>query len=507
MNSLGIDIAVADVATRDRAARRLAGAGVVLPRLADLADPLARRADPSAGRADNGVTAPTSADPDLACPENLFRVHWHNDRSRRGVVSVPVHVLIPPAVSGARAPIAIVLGCFFPMIGAHKVLAAYGCLIPRLVTGRFDPQRHKAVWPSTGNYCRGGVAISRILGCRAVAVLPGGMSAERFDWLRRWVAGPEDVVRTPGSESNVREIYDKCAELARNPDNVVLNQFAEFGNYLAHWACTGPALGRVFEALRAARPELRLAAFVAASGSAGTLAAGDYLKAQYRARIAAVEASECPTLLRNGYGEHNIQGIGDKHVPLVHNVMNTDVVIGVSDRSTAALDLLFNSAVGQHYLTRRKRIDPALAADLQLLGLSGIANLVAAIKLARRLDLGEDDLILTVATDSAALYASERRKFCAAGFPDGLDEVHAGEIFGQHLLGIADDDLLELTHDRRSRIFNLGYYTWVEQQGLTLEAFEQRRSQRFWTELQQTLPALDALIDEFNALAAAGPAR
>jgi cysteine synthase len=345
------------------------------------------------------------------------------------------------------------------------------------------------------------VAISRILGCRAIAVLPEGMSNERFEWLGKWVGRPEDIVRTPGTESNVKEIYDKCTELARDPANIVLNQFAEFGNYLAHWTCTGPALARIFDAMRANRRDLRLAAFVAASGSAGTLAAGDYLKQEHGARIAVVEASECPTLLRNGFGEHNIQGIGDKHVPLIHNAMNTDIVVGVSDRSTGALDLLFNSATGLSYLTRRRQVDPALAGDLKLLGLSGIANLVAAIKIAKRLELDEDDLIVTLATDSAALYASERRKFCATRFPDRFDEVNAAEIFGEHFMGVADNDVLELTHHVRSRIFNLGYYTWVEQQGVALDAFEQRRSQSFWGGLQKALPSLDALITEFNARA------
>ena len=362
------------------------------------------------------------------------------------------------------------LGCFFPLIGAHKVLAAYGCLIPRLVTGRFDPQLHKAVWPSTGNYCRGGIAISRILGCRGIAVLPERMSEERFDWLRAWTPRPEDIVRTPGSESNVKEIYDKCAELARDPDNVILNQFAEFGNYVAHYTCTGPALAQVFDAAQTMRPRLRLAAFVAASGSAGTLAAGDYLKKVRGARVIAAEASECPTLLRNGFGEHNIQGIGDKHVPYIHNVMNTDIVVGVSDRSTGSLDLLFNSETGLSYLTGRRHIDPELLSGLKLIGLSGIANLVAAIKTAKRLDLGEEDAIVTVATDSAALYGSERCKFLTANYPDGFDTVSAGEVFGQHLLGAADNDVLELTHNERSRIFNLGYYTWVEQQGVPVEA-------------------------------------
>src|SRR4029077_6953481 len=265
---------------------------------------------------------------------------------------------------------------------ASALLEAYACLSPYAVRGRFDPAQPKAVWPSTGNYCRGGIALSRILDCRGIAVLPEGMSAERFEWLHARVSCSEDLVRTLGSESNVKEIYDKCAELARDPGNVVLNQFAEFGNYVAHYACTGPALAGVFEALLAARPALRLSAFVAASGSAGTLAAGDYLKERYGTRIIVAEASECPTLLRNGYGEHNIQGIGDKHVPLIHNVMNTDIVVGVSDRTTGALDLLFNSETGLSYLAGRRHIGPPLLDPLKFIGLSGIANLVAAIKTA-----------------------------------------------------------------------------------------------------------------------------
>jgi cysteine synthase A len=485
-----------NAAVRDRAALRLGRMAARLPSFAELADP---SKIPEAR-----LRAVRCSDPDRPDPANLFRLHWHNDEARTGLAATPGHLVLPPELTGVRSPIVVALGCFFPMIGAHKVLAAYGCLIPHLVTGRFDPTRHKAVWPSTGNYCRGGVAISRILGCRGIAVLPAGMSEERFEWLRAWVTRPEDIIRTPGSESNVREIYDKCAELAQDPANLVLNQFAEFGNYLAHYACTGPALARIFDAVRARRPSLRLSAFIAASGSAGTLAAGDYLKERHGARIAAAEASECPTLLRNGFGEHNIQGIGDKHVPYIHNVMNTDIVIGVSDRSTGALDLLFNSTTGQDYLSERRRIDPETVAGLRLLGLSGIANLVAAIKTAKRLDLGEDDLLVTVATDSAALYGSERRKFLAANHPDGFDTVNAGEVFGQHLLGAADNDLLELTHGERSRIFNLGYYTWVEQRGVPLDEFERRRGQGFWTELRQAVSAWDALIAEFNERAGLG---
>jgi hypothetical protein len=279
---------------------------------------------------------------------------------------------------------------------------------------------------------------------------------------------------------------------------VILNQFSEFGNYLVHFHCTGRALGAIFEDLRRCDPGLRLAAMVAATGSAGTLAAGDRLKADYGARIVAVEALECPTMLYNGYGEHNIQGIGDKHIPLIHNVMTTDIVVGVSDRSTDALNVLFNSEVGRRYLAARRRIDPELVAALDGLGLSGIANVLAAIKTAKHLDLTRSDVIVTVATDGAAMYASERERCLAIRFAEGFDEVAAGEVFAGHLLAASDDHLIELTHVDRRRVFNLGYYTWVEQQGVALEAFDRRKDQGFWQQLQASIGAWDRLIEDFN---------
>ena len=316
MSSLGVEDHLVDPDVRDRAVAHFRAAGIVLPTLGELADPT-RIPAPIAD-------ALTKVGPDEADPRNLFRIHWYNDATRTSSVAVPGHVVLPEELTGVDARIVVVFGDRFPMIRAHKVLAAYACLVPRIVTGRFDPTAQRAVWPSTGNYCRGGVAISRILGCRGVAVLPEGMSQERFGWLRDWVASPEDIITTPGTESNVREIYDACDELALDPTNVVINQFAEFGNHLAHWLCTGRALGAVFEHLRDTDQDLRLRAFVAASGSAGTLGAGDHLKEAYGAAVVAVEALECPTMLRNGFGSHNIQGIGDKHIPLIHNVHNTD---------------------------------------------------------------------------------------------------------------------------------------------------------------------------------------
>jgi hypothetical protein len=324
------------------------------------------------------------------------------------------------------------------------------------------------------------------------------MSRERFEWLQEWVSDPADIVRTPGTESNVKEIYDKCAELERDKDNVILNQFSEFANYLIHYHCTGAAFDHVFSDLKRAHSDYRLAAFVSATGSAGTIAAGDHLKSLYGTKIVAVEAIECPTMLCNGYGEHNIQGIGDKHIPLIHNVMNTDLVVGVSDLASDSLNLLFGGNVGRSYLAGRRKIDPEVVGSFDDIGISGLANIVAAVKVAKHLDLGAEDVIMTVATDSALLYASERQSFLSRRYPDGFDEVNAGEIYSRHLEGIVDDHVLELTHFDRKRIFNLGYYTWVEQQGVAINDFDRRRDQRFWRDLVGSIPAWDRLIQEFN---------
>ncbi len=487
----GLEDHVVDTAARDRAAGRFREAGIALPTFAELADP--RRIPGKIGRALAGVK------PDDAHPLNLFRVHWYNGRDRTGPADVPAHVVLPAELTGTQARIVVALGDCFPMIRAHKVLAAYGCLAPRVVTGQFDPTAQRAVWPSTGNYCRGGVAISRLMRSRGVAVLPEGMSRERFAWLEQWVSAPEDIIRTPGSESNVKEIYDKCAELAADPVNVIFNQFAEFGNHLIHYTCTGPALGSVFDSLAAAEPSLRMRAFVSASGSAGTLGAGDYLKEAYGAWVVVAEALECPTLLYNGFGEHNIQGIGDKHVPLIHNVMNTDAVVDVSDRATDQLGVLFSSAAGRDYLARRRGVAQEILADLPAFGLSSICNVIAAIKMARYLRLGPDDVVMTVATDGAEMYDSERERVLARDYPGGYDEAGAAEAFGRWVLAAGTDDLLETSLRDRERIFDLGYYTWVEQQGLSVADFQARRSGSFWTGLRDKVAAWDELIGEFNA--------
>ena len=478
---------IVDAAILEKTVSYLKTAQIRLPTFAELAAPTIGLAGNAPGATD--INAPHTA--------NLNRIHWYNAPDKGGLVDVPDHVVLTKEVTGVDAPIIVVSGGNFPMIEAHKVLPAYACLVVRLVSGQFDPTYHRAIWPSTGNYCRGGVAISRILGCRGVAVLPEGMSQERFDWLDDWVGDPDDIIRTPGSESNVKEIYDKCAELSIEPSNAILNQFSEFANYLAHYKVTGTAMSHVFSVVKG-DSDLSLTAFVAGTGSAGTLASGDYLKKLHGTKIVAVEASECPTMLLNGYGEHNIQGIGDKHIPLIHNVMNTDFAVGIGHESCDHLSVLFNTKVGQEYLIKRCGFTKKSVKALSRLGHSGIGNLLASIKTARYLGLGEDQAVVTVATDSGALYSSERERTEIDDFPHSFDMIAAGEVYAQHLRGVSCDYIQELSHQDRCRIFNLGYFTWVEQQGVSLEDFDARRHQSFWNGLTELIPSLDDLIVEFN---------
>jgi len=489
---IGLERDIVDRTAYDRTVQRFQKDGIRLPKISQLADP--------ASLAPALIDGLRTVDPDTPDARNLFRVHWHNAEDRQSLSEVPAYAIVPPELTGIDAKIIVMIGSRFPMIRAHKVLAAYGCLVPRLVTGAFDPAHHRAVWPSTGNYCRGGVAISRILGCRSVAVLPEGMSRERFEWLENWVLEPSDIVRTPGTESNVKEIYDACHELSQDPANVILNQFNEFGNYIVHRAVTGPALEKVFKSVKGAGP-LRARAFVCASGSAGTLAAGDHLKQSLGARTAVVEALECPTMLYNGYGEHNIQGIGDKHLPFIHNVLNTDYVVGISDKASDALNVLFNTTSGRDYLSKRKGLGQDAVFALADFGLSSIANILAAIKVAKYMGLGSDDAILTVATDGAEMYGTELTKTTNDVFGDGFDQVTAGEIFGQHLAGVTTDNMLEMSLRDRERVFNLGYFTWVEQQGVSVEDFDARRDPGFWDKLMEMVPVWDTAIDQFNTAA------
>jgi cysteine synthase A len=468
--------------SRAHAVERCRQRGIVIPTFAELREPA--RVDPAIRGGLPGV------DMQAVDPRNLFRITWHNDPATGGFG--PVNALeIPSELSGVPARIVGLVGKHFPT-GAHKVGAAFGCLVPRLVSGDFDPTTQKAVWPSTGNYCRGGAFDSALLGCTAVAILPEGMSRERFEWLTSIGA---EIIATPGSESNVKEIFDACWEIRKTrPDAVIFNQFDEFGNYLWHYAVTGPAAEEVVRSIAGSRG--RLASWVGATGSAGTLAAGDFLKDAFPGcTITAVEALQCPTLLSAGFGAHRIEGIGDKHVPWIHNVRNTDLVTAIDDEATMRLLRLFNEPAGQALLTRRG-LPEATVAQLPLLGISSICNLLASIKTARHYELGADDVVLTCFTDSVELYRTRLSELTSERGP--YDERQAEIDFERRLLATTTDHLKELTYPERKAVHNLKYFTWVEQQGKTVEELDALWSPGFWRDLQARLPEWDKAIIAFN---------
>ena len=436
-------------------------------------------------------------DPQAVHPLNLFRIHWRNDPETRGIGEINA-LEIPREITLIKARIIGLVGKHFPT-GAHKVGATYGCLAPYLVSGRFDPEYHKAVWPSTGNYCRGGAFNSALLGVHAVAVLPEQMSRERFDWLRAIGA---EVFATPGCESNVKEIYDKCHELRAQSDQyLVFNQFEQFGNSIWHYEITGRALEELFAKVKGSRS--RLAAFVSATGSAGTIAAGDYLREKFPAiKVQATEALQCPTLLMNGFGAHRIEGIGDKHIPWIHNLRNTDLVCAVNDEDPLRILRLFNESAGRDWLFRQGVNEPVLH-NLSWLGISSIANVLSAIKLARYFELTEDDVIFTVFTDSSDLYQSRLREMTIERGPYTAQQA---ELDWRTCLERQSVDWIkELNYLERKAVHNLKYFTWVEQQGKDVDELNaQWHDPDYWRERFAVVPAWDKLIEDFNAAVTSG---
>ena len=479
-----IDLAI-DQAQLDRAVGRARERNIIIPTFKQQKDPSLVPDAVKSELKDIGLWDITS--------RNLFRITWKNEPAASGGGFSGVNYLeFPREVTGVEARIIALVGKWFPT-GAHKVGAAFGCLVPRLVTGQFDPTTQKAVWPSTGNYCRGGAYDSTLLACESVAILPEGMSQERFAWLAS-VAG--EVIKTPGTESNVKEIFDKCWELRRSGENLaIFNQFDEFGNYLWHYEVTGHAMQEVLE--HEMRPTDSYRGVVLTTGSAGTIGCGDYMKTLFPAsKIAASEALQCPTLLLSGFGAHRIEGIGDKHVPWIHNVKNTDMVMAIDDKDTIGLIRLFNEPEGREYLATQG-VPQDFISKLPLLGISGVANLLSSIKFAKYYELGENDVVLTVLTDSMEMYESRLRELTEErGEFTNYDAVAA---YHRHLLGQGIDYVQELTYYDRKRIHNLKYYTWVEQQGKTYEEIQDQWYQPdYWTGIQTQVEEIDALIVAFN---------
>ncbi len=429
-------------------------------------------------------------------PLNLYRINWHNEpKDFGGGYGGVNYIEIPREITGTKARILALAGKWFPC-GVHKVGATYSCLAPALVTGNFDAVEQQAVWPSTGNYCRGGAYNSALLGCSSIAILPEDMSKERFEWLKT-VAG--EIIATPGCESNVKEIFDKCHELdaERGAHIVIFNQFEQFENYLWHYEVTGSAIIEVLKNLEIKRDNIK--GYVSSTGSGGTLAAGDRLKKAYpNIKIGAGEALQCPTLLRNGFGGHRIEGIGDKHVPWIHNVRNTDMVLSIDDQDCMDIYRLFNEDKGHQYLSSIGVKDEDIN-NLQLFGISGIGNLIGAIKMAKYYELEEDDVVFTILTDSSVMYTSRLAELTAQ--QGAFTDTEAARVHAASLMHQGIDNALELGYYDRLRIHNLKYYTWVEQQGKTYEELNRQWYDRsYWSSIPKLTKRIDELITEFNAM-------
>ncbi|MCX6170403.1 MAG: pyridoxal-phosphate dependent enzyme [Ignavibacteriales bacterium] len=424
-------------------------------------------------------------------PLNLFRINWQND-PESGKIGGINFLEIPREITGIKARVVGLVGKFFPT-GAHKVGATYGCLAPYLVTGRFNPEYHKAVWPSTGNFCRGGIFNSRLLSVHGVAILPEEMSKERFDWLKNMGA---EIFATYGCESNVKEIYDKCHELvAKSDEYLIFNQFEQFGNPVWHYEVTGGTLEKLFNQLK--NSNSKLSGYVSATGSAGTIGAGDYLREKFPLmKVVATEALQCPTLLMNGYGAHRIEGIGDKHIPWIHNVKNTDAVCAIDDEDPLRILRLFNEPTGQEWM-RKNGITEEVISKLPWLGISSISNMLSSIKLAKYYEMNENDMIFTIFTDSKEMYNSRLDEMNQDW---GKYSVHQSEVDWTAVVKKQSTDYFqELSYYDKKRIHNLKYFTWVEQQGKSVEELNsQWYDESYWAERFAIAPKWDELIENFN---------
>jgi cysteine synthase A len=428
------------------------------------------------------VSASTSSPLD---PINLYNITW------RGPENKIKYEVLPVELTGVDATIVVLYGRDFPT-GSHKVGAAYSVLAEALLFGKADIEKDTVVWPSTGNYGIGGAWVGGRVGAQSIVVLPEGMSRERFERIENYGA---QVIKTPGTESNIKEIYDKTWELRRDPVIRVLNQFVELGNYRFHFHVTGNTIVELAAELKEQGiGHGAIAAFCSAMGSGGTIAAGDRLKQVWPgARIVGLEPIQCPTLFNNGYGAHDIQGIGDKHVTWIHNVLNTDAIMCIDDLECKKGLQLLTSDAGQETLTRRYGVAEAKARELAtIFGISGVCNVLGAIKTAKHYRFGKRDLIVTVCTDAIDRYRSVMEEMSTTH--GAIDDARAMTYVEAIFHGVKTDWVKEGTPEVRRQWHNLKYFTWVEQQGKTVEELEAQRDSEWWIGHQQLIPEIDARI-------------
>ncbi len=422
---------------------------------------------------------------------NLFNITW------RDINNQIQYIVLPPELTGIATPIVVLTSIHFPT-RSHKVGATYSVLIEKELFGDVDPWKHTLIWPSTGNYGIGGAYVAGRMGCNSVVILPEEMSQERFDMIEEYGAS---VIKTPGCESNVKEIYDKVHELmADDADMRSMNQFEVMGNYRFHYYVTGNTIiDLARELAERGVGSGKVSAYTSAMGSAGTIAAGDRLKQEWHDhKIVGLEPVQCPTLALNGYGGHDIQGIGDKHVTWIHNVHNMDAIMLIDDIETKLALQVFADEGGLKALVDQIGIPQETVDYLKTrLGISSICNIFGAIKTAKYYDYGPDDMVVTVATDGLDRYGSVmetmRRDYGVVDEMEGVARVRS--LFH----GLRTDHIWDGDQDNRARWHNLKYYTWVEQQGKTVQELDAQKSQVWWEAEQAKVQDIDAKLLEYRA--------
>lgn len=418
-------------------------------------------------------------------PVNLYNLHWKDDA---GEVTA---LVMPKEITGVSTPIAVLTGQKFPT-GAHKVGPAYAIVVEKQVHDEITPGEHRCVFPSTGNFGIGGAWVGPRMGYESTVVLPEDMSRERFEMIGAYGG---KIIKTPGSESNVKEIYDKVRELRADPKNAIIEQFSEFGNYRFHATVTASAARELAVSLeKQSIGSGKVTAFVSAMGSSGTIGAGDPLKDEQGTLIVGLEPIQCPTLYNVGFGAHRIEGIGDKHVTWIHNVFNTDAMMCIDDVDTVRGMVLLQE--GGDVLVNALGVPEETAARLVgTFGMSGVCNLLGAIKTVKHFKLGPDDLVVTVATDGYDRYPSVRDWLASVeGEQTREKALRRVEIF--HRAGT--DWILDGTRAVRERWHNQKYFTWVEQQGKSVEALQQQKDPDFWRDQRARVESIDRRILEMR---------
>ncbi len=396
-------------------------------------------------------------------PINLFNITWKDENNKVRTV------VLPKELTGVDANIVVMLGNGYPS-GSHKVGPAYATLIEGCVDGEIVPGEHTILGPSTGNFGIGVAYICRLMGYRAIVIMPDNMSKERYERIRKYGA---ELDLTPGTESDVILTLQRTYQLKKNPKNKPLAQFELLPNYRFHRYVTGNS---AIEAVKDVGNG-RIACFISAPGSAGTLGAGDQIKKVFpEAKVVALEPYECSTLANGGRGQHRIEGIGDKMCTLIHNVLNTDFVALIYDDSCVQGLKVFQDGTDVLVKMGVKR---EVAENLRnFFGISSICNIIGSIKMAKYLRLGPDDNVVTIATDGFDRYPSilkdlEQR---VLEINDTVLERWARDIF----LKADESEIYDFRRsEAKERLFRQKEQDWLPF-GYTKEYLDSMKDPEFW---------------------------